>query len=145
MDQLSRIIDSAYANDVTYLFVVLICAIFGLAVLVRLLVVLARAQWLGGFDRYSPTLLTTLGVLGTFTGIFLGLLDFDVTNIDDSVPQLLSGLKIAFVTSIFGMATMIALRFIQAIVPQPVAGETEVTPEIIHETLRDLIEIKFPV
>ena len=135
MDQFVRIIDSAFSNDITRFFVGVICAVFVLAVLVRLLAVLARAQWLSGFDRTAPTLLTTLGVLGTFTGIFFGLLDFDVTNIDDSVPQLLSGLKIAFVTSIFGMAAMIVLRFIQAVIPRPVTGETEATPEIIHGTL----------
>ncbi len=135
MDQLVRIIDSAFSNEITRFFVGVICAVFALAVVVRFLGVLTRAQWLSGFDRTAPTLLTTLGVLGTFTGIFFGLLDFDVTNIDDSVPQLLSGLKIAFVTSIFGMASMIVLRFIQAVVPQSVTGETEITPEIIHGTL----------
>ena len=135
MDQLVRIIDSAFSNDITRFFVGVICAVFVLAVLARLLAVLARAQWLSGFDRTAPTLLTTLGVLGTFTGIFFGLLDFDVTNIDDSVPQLLSGLKIAFVTSIFGMAAMIVLRFIQSVIPRPATGEAEATPEIIHGTL----------
>ena len=135
MDQLSRIIDSAFSNDLTRFFVTIICFVFILAVLVRFLMALTRTQWLSGFDRIAPTLLTTLGVLGTFTGIFFGLLDFDVTNIDDSVPQLLSGLKIAFVTSIFGMAAMIILRSIQAVLPQSATGETEVTPDIIHRTL----------
>ena len=135
MDQLNRIIDSAFSNDITRLFAGIICVVFVVAVLVRFLAALARVPWLSGFDRTAPALLTTLGVLGTFTGIFFGLLDFDVTNIDDSVPQLLSGLKIAFVTSIFGMATMIALRFIQAIVPQRSGERSDVTPEIIHGTL----------
>lgn len=139
MDQLNRIIDSAFfSNDITRFFVVVICAVFVLAMLVRLLAVLARSPWLSGFDRTAPALLTTLGVLGTFTGIFFGLLDFDVANIDNSVPQLLSGLKIAFVTSIFGMAAMIVLRFIQAIVPLTSTGETEVTPETLHATLEGI-------
>lgn len=146
MDQLRRIVDSAYSSDITYFFVALIIIVLGLAILFRfLLAILGRrlrpaflSNVLGGFDRAAPTLLTTVGVLGTFTGIFFGLLDFDVANIDDSVPQLLGGLKIAFVTSIFGMAAMIVLRFIQAIVPLTSTGETEVTPETLHATLEGI-------
>lgn len=47
----------------------------------------------------APGILTTLGILGTFTGVFLGLLDFDVRLINKSVPTLLEGLKVAFATS----------------------------------------------
>ena len=55
------------------------------------------------FIEYAPTLMTSLGILGTFWGVVLGLLDFDTINIDRSIPNLLSGLKTAFVTSILGM------------------------------------------
>ena len=40
-----------------------------------------------------PTGFTTLGVLGTFIGIFTGLQGFDVNQINESIPQLLYGLK----------------------------------------------------
>jgi len=50
-----------------------------------------------------PTVFTTLGVFGTFIGIAIGLIDFDVNNINKSIPSLLSGLKIAFFTSIIGI------------------------------------------
>ena len=53
---------------------------------------------------------TILGILGTFLGIFAGLLEFNVDQIMESVPQLLSGLKLAFVLSIAGMTTSILLR-----------------------------------
>lgn len=46
---------------------------------------------------------TTLGMLGTFVGIAVGLFFFDSSNINNSIPQLLSGLKFAFVTSIVGL------------------------------------------
>ena len=46
---------------------------------------------------------TTLGMLGTFAGIAVGLFFFDSSNINNSIPQLLSGLKFAFVTSIVGL------------------------------------------
>jgi len=47
---------------------------------------------------------TTLGILGTFLGIVYGLINFDTANITAAVPELLNGLKFAFVTSIAGMA-----------------------------------------
>lgn len=52
----------------------------------------------------------SLGILGTFTGVFMGLLNFDVENITSSVPQLLTGLKTAFITSIAGLLASIILK-----------------------------------
>lgn len=59
-----------------------------------------------------PNIAVSLGILGTFIGIYLGLLEFDETNINDSIPKLLAGLKTAFVTSIAGLIISILLRFI---------------------------------
>ena len=50
----------------------------------------------------APATMTSLGILGTFFGIFLGLLDFEISNINKSVPELLDGLKVAFGSSIMG-------------------------------------------
>lgn len=47
--------------------------------------------------------IVSLGVLGTFIGIAMGLYYFDVTNIKDSMPHLLNGLKTAFITSGVGI------------------------------------------
>lgn len=52
----------------------------------------------------------TLGVLGTFIGIFIGLMGFDVDDIEGSVPQLLEGLKTAFMTSIAGMIVSMLVK-----------------------------------
>lgn len=52
----------------------------------------------------------SFGILGTFGGIFLGLLDFNVDNISESVPKLLSGLRTAFATSIAGLASSLILK-----------------------------------
>ncbi|MDX8389576.1 MAG: hypothetical protein R8M38_03705 [Mariprofundaceae bacterium] len=65
------------------------------------------------FVEFSPTLLTSLGILGTFVGITLGLISFNFESqlaIDQSLPDLLSGLKMAFISSIFGMATSLMTR-----------------------------------
>jgi hypothetical protein len=51
-----------------------------------------------------PSVFTTLGILGTFVGIFFGLQKFDVNNITESIPTLLEGMKTAFSTSIVGIS-----------------------------------------
>ena len=56
-----------------------------------------------------PTLVSTLGVLGTFGGITWGLLSFDTTNLNESIPVLLDGLKTAFFTSLAGMIGSLCL------------------------------------
>ena len=53
--------------------------------------------------EYFPTAVSTLGVLGTFFGITMGLVAFDSGNLNQSVPGLLDGLKTAFFTSLAGM------------------------------------------
>ena len=40
----------------------------------------------------------SLGILGTFSGIVIGLIGFNVNDIPGSVPTLLDGLKFAFIT-----------------------------------------------
>lgn len=59
--------------------------------------------------EYFPTLVSTLGVLGTFWGITRGLIAFDTTDLDRSIPSLLDGLKTAFFTSLAGMIGSMAL------------------------------------
>lgn len=53
--------------------------------------------------EYFPTFVSTLGVLGTFFGITIGLIAFDSGDLDKSIPGLLDGLKTAFFTSLAGM------------------------------------------
>jgi chromosome segregation ATPase len=55
------------------------------------------------FVNYVPTLLTTIGIFGTFLGIVIGLLEFDQSDIEASIPNLLAGLKTAFITSLAGI------------------------------------------
>ena len=57
-----------------------------------------------------PSVVSTLGVLGTFLGITRGLLSFDTSNLDTSIPLLLDGLKTAFFTSLLGMACSLVLN-----------------------------------
>ncbi|WP_424409572.1 MotA/TolQ/ExbB proton channel family protein [Pasteurella sp. PK-2025] len=64
------------------------------------------------FVDYSPVLLTSVGILGTFTGIVAGLLNFDITNIDSSISALLGGMKTAFLSSVIGVGLSIVLKII---------------------------------
>lgn len=63
-----------------------------------------------------PSVFTTIGVLGTFVGIYFGLRGFDVDNITESIPRLLDGLKTAFTTSIWGIALSLVFGKISQVV-----------------------------
>ncbi len=67
-----------------------------------------------------PSVFTTLGILGTFVGIFFGLQEFDVNNINDSIPHLLEGMKTAFLTSIVGILCSLVFGKISQIVQRNV-------------------------
>lgn len=55
--------------------------------------------------QHIPSAFVILGVLGTFAGVTYGLLDFNLNpeQISQSISGLLSGLKNAFFTSLYGM------------------------------------------
>src|SRR5215472_4336165 len=58
----------------------------------------------------APAFLTRLGILGTFTGIALGLLDFNVNEIQKSVPELIEGIKTAFWASAWGILCALTIK-----------------------------------
>lgn len=60
----------------------------------------------------APNATVSLGIFGTFVGVYIGLKGFDVQNISASIPMLLDGLKTAFMTSIWGIAVSIVLRLL---------------------------------
>ncbi len=57
--------------------------------------------------------IVSLGVLGTFIGIFIGLQNFNPDDMKNSINGILLGLKTAFYTSIVGMSTALILTIIQ--------------------------------
>ena len=130
--ELWQLIADIWENDVARFFGILVGGAFMLGILGL------RLSPLSAFGRHGATLCTTLGVLGTFTGIFLGLLEFDVARIDASVPKLLAGLKIAFSTSIVGMGAAILLRVVEPLVASRPEAAGETTPEAIHQTLSQI-------
>ena len=56
-----------------------------------------------------PSIISTLGVIGTFWGITQGLLNFNEKDLTNSIPLLLGGLKTAFFTSLAGMICSLIL------------------------------------
>ena len=57
-----------------------------------------------------PGILTSLGILGTFTGVVVGLIHFDHTNPMSSIGGLLGGLKTAFITSLVGVTSSVVFK-----------------------------------
>ena len=74
-----------------------------------------------------PSLISTLGVIGTFAGITIGLINFDTGNLDNSIPLLLEGLKTAFFTSLAGMiGSLILTRQVSADFDQKDGGISDI-------------------
>lgn len=97
------------ASSITDVFFWLILAVFLLAFVLR---VLGRKAT---FTDYAPTLLASLGILGTFAGIVIGLLAFNPAAIQESITDLLYGLQTAFFTSIFGVFLSIVFKAFESL------------------------------
>lgn len=78
------------------------------------------------YKTYSQSWYPTLGMLGTFIGILVGLLGFDTDAANLNIGALLDGLKLAFITSIAGVVFSIVRSFIAKIGLAPIEETTEV-------------------
>ena len=61
-----------------------------------------------------PDVLTSLGILGTFTGLVWGLRGFNPVSYEamaSSITSLIDGIKVAFVTSIYGISLSLAYSY----------------------------------
>lgn len=76
-------------------------------IFVVIIFVLAFLDLKAGKDLKSQ--IVSVGVLGTFVGIFIGLQAFNPQDIISSVNEILVGLKTAFFTSIVGMSVSTVL------------------------------------
>lgn len=95
------------ANIITDIILILLLGVFFVSIFLK------KKNKSSSFTNHAPTLLTTLGILGTFAGIIAGLLAFDINNIDASISGLLDGLKTAFITSLVGMSLSILYKIAQ--------------------------------
>lgn len=83
-------------------------------------------------------IIVSIGILGTFFGIVLGLWNFNTYDIEASVPQLLNGLKFAFITSVVAMTVSIFLSVIQA-KPEETIKQNDDDDEI-KQTLKAILD-----
>src|SRR5690606_6042084 len=85
----------------------------------------------GQFLEHAPAVLVSLGILGTFIGIVIGLLDFNAHDIKNSIEGLLDGLKTAFITSLVGMSLSLVLKALDAWWFAPARSKVEVVPDTV--------------
>ena len=114
------------AGEVTNLFLWLLLVILVFAIVSKMFGQFPR------FTAYAPAFLTSLGIFGTFVGIVIGLLDFELKQINggivgadiaqngegrlginqSQIVGLLEGLKTAFISSIAGLGSGLFFKFL---------------------------------
>ncbi|WP_444909985.1 MotA/TolQ/ExbB proton channel family protein [Microbulbifer sp. TRSA005] len=104
----------------------------------------------GKFPRFvkeTPSLLTALGILGTFIGIILGIYGFDLADIDTSISELMQGLETAFMTSILGLFLSLVLRTIFQIFnkDQPAKATADDILQAINHQRQDLAKFQHSI
>jgi len=124
---LERLLGQISAQSVTNLFLLILTGVLILAIFS------SKRGKHAQLVQYAPNLLTSLGILGTFVGIVIGLLGFDTADIDGSIGPLLAGLKTAFITSLAGMFMAIVFKILDGTgliaAPTPAEEPESATPE----------------
>jgi biopolymer transport protein ExbB/TolQ len=67
-----------------------------------------------------PSVFPTLGIFCTALGITIGIWHFDTTDIQGSIPQLLGGLKIAFIATMAGIIGLIIFQKWNALIQKKI-------------------------
>jgi len=134
MESFLNSFSAVFANEISFIFSCLIAGYFVIGIFIVLLNF--KNPRLLVLADMAPSMLTSMGILGTFLGIFIGLQDFNY-NIDTSLPKLLDGLKIAFGTSILGLSSALTFRFIR-----PIIARGEVSQEVgADEIYQQMVEM----
>lgn len=84
----------------------------------------------------GPSILTSIGILFTFSGISYSLFVFDPSDIRQSIFDLLDGMKLAFVSSVAGLSLALLFRIIRPGIANQ-AEEVDVGPEEILKELKN--------
>ena len=110
-------------------------------------VVLGILWRIKGWQAHTSTassILTVVGVLGTFIGIYIGLQEFSTDKLQDSIKDLLDGLKLAFGTSIVGIVSALLLKGIISPLSQTLQRRSEPDPiaEAIHKFVLALKDVE---
>ena len=98
----------------------------------------SKEKFLSSISTNAPSLLTSLGIFFTFLGIFMALQSFntEADKIDESIPPLLSGLKLAFLSSVLGLAGAIVFRTIKPLVENEQSSEDISAVDLLNELVK---------
>ena len=131
----SAILEATQANDVA--------KIFSLAIIVAFFWFLYLQYKRPGHDFRSEasTILTSLGVTGTFVGILVALQNFDLDQMSSSIGQMLDGLKIAFVTSVLGISFSVLFQIFAPAPRQWGRERGQEKEEYTDRTVSDLYQV----
>jgi hypothetical protein len=94
-----------------------------------------------GIYSLIPSIFTTLGVFGTFLGIYAGLKNFNEDRIDESIPYLLEGMKSAFSTSIWGIGLSVLSKFIMNTIERGIEKKTGRKPSGELGALQEILSV----
>ena len=118
-------------------------------VLLFVLMILWSIKGWKAHTNTAASILTIAGVLGTFIGIFAGLQEFttDSSMMQESISELLKGLKFAFGTSIVGIGSALLLKGIISPIAQgiqnrnnPILNESDVFIKKLSSSLREELQ-----
>lgn len=80
--------------------------------------------------------MTGIGILGTFVGLMFGLQDFDPSTAEsmmETIPPLIEGIKIAFLTSIFGVIYSIVFNLLYRVTSEDATNALEEFTGVYYE------------
>ena len=135
MSQITQLITGLEPIQVTNTFVLLILVVFAIALLLRIFNLKIE------FVNTIPSVMPSIGILGTFLGIAIGLASFDYASqesIDKSIPRLLSGMNTAFITSIAGIFFGLLFKIMDSWLPRPKnVSADQIGAADIYQAIRD--------
>lgn len=91
-----------------------------------------------------PSIFPTLGILCTAIGITVGIWSFDAADIQHSIPELLGGLKLAFLATIAGIFLLLLFQKITAYTQKKIDHAPN-KPRVKTDELTALAAIQFAV
>lgn len=95
------------------------------------------------FDNI-PSVFPTLGIFCTALGITIGIWGFNTDDIQSSIPQLLKGLKLAFVATMAGIFGLIIFQKINAVIQKRIDDDPN-RPRKTTDELSAINELTFAV
>lgn len=91
-----------------------------------------------------PAVFPTLGIFCTALGITIGIWNFDASDIQNSIPELLRGLKLAFIATMAGIFGLIIFQKYNAIVQKEIDSDPN-RPKVQSDELSAISEMTHEV